>query len=410
MAEYSRPARKITFTLFLAQSLFSAGFIAASTINSILGAELSGNRWAGAPAAVLMAGAALAASVWSMLMDRIGRRAGIALGLILGVAGLGGAILAADQQSLLILLAGMGLLGFARAAMMLGRFAAAEVHPPDKRGGAVANVVLGGTVGAILGPLLIAPMGAFSLRVGMSELAGGYLAGMALLGLAALAVFAGLRPDPRDLGRKVAELYPASTPDGEARPLGLIFRQPAVLMAVTAMVLGQVVMVAIMVITSLYMKENNHSLGGISTVFSAHTLGMYAFSVISGRLVDKWGRERVILAGAATLVLACITAPLSPNILPLIVSLFLLGLGWNFCFVGGSTLLSDQLSPAERASTQGANDLLVWLASATGSLGSGLVYATTNYTVIALVGGLLSLVPLGLALTSMLKKRVPAGV
>ena len=96
--------------------------------------------------------------------------------------------------------------------------------------------------------------------------------------------------------------------------------------------------------------------------------------------------------------------------LPLAVSLFLLGLGWNFCFVGGSTLLADQLSPAERARTQGVNDLLVGLASAIGSLGSGLVYAATSYTVISLVGGVLALIPLGMVLVWMFRKKAPVSV
>ena len=174
------------------------------------------------------------------------------------------------------------------------------------------------------------------------------------------------------------------------------------------MVLGQVVMVAIMVITSLHMKGHDHQLGDISAVISAHTLGMYAFSVVSGRLADRWGRGPVILTGAATLLLACFTAPLSPDVLPLAISLFLLGLGWNFCFVGGSTLLSDQLSPAERARTQGVNDLLVGLASAIGSLGSGLVFAATSYTVITIVAGALSVIPLGMVLNWMLRKRAVA--
>jgi MFS family permease len=104
-------------------------------------------------------------------------------------------------------------------------------------------------------------------------------------------------------------------------------------------------------------------LGDISIVISAHTFGMFAFSLISGQLVDRWGRGPVIMAGAAMLTLACLAAPLSPDVFPLGVSLFLLGLGWNFCFVGGSTLLADQLSPQERARTQGLNDLLVGLAS-----------------------------------------------
>lgn len=410
MANLSHSARRITFTLFLAQSFFSAGFIAGATVNSILGAKLGGNPWAGVPSAVLLLGSALAATVWGLLMDKIGRRNGIGLGLLLGVVGAFLVIVAANQGQLLFMLGGMVLLGFAQSAMLLGRFAAAEVNPPNKRGAAISNVVLGGTVGAILGPLLVSPMGNLAIRFAMDELAGGFIAGVVLFGIASLVIFLGLRPDPRDIGKQVAALYPDSTPGGEARPVGVILREPAALIAVTAMVIGQVVMVAIMVITSLHMRQNNHGLAGISTVISAHTFGMYAFSLISGRLADKWGRSQVILTGAVTLVLACITAPLSPDVLPLSVSLFLLGLGWNFCFVGGSTLLADQLSPAERARTQGVNDLLVGLASATGSLGSGLIYAGTNYTVISLLGGFLSLIPLGMIFFWIRRKHAFVGV
>jgi MFS family permease len=134
---------------------------------------------------------------------------------------------------------------------------------------------------------------------------------------------------------------------------------------------------------------------------------MFAFSVLSGRLSDRWGRGPVILVGASTLLLACITAPLSPDVFPLAVSLFLLGLGWNFCFVGGSALLSDQLSPVERSRTQGTNDLLVGLASATGSLGSGFIFAASNYTVIALVSGVLALIPLFMSLLWIRKRSLP---
>jgi len=410
MTEISKTARKITFTLFLAQSLCSAGFIAAATVNSIVGAELGGKPWAGTPSAVFLLGSALAASVWGVLMDIIGRRNGIALGLLLGVAGAGLVVVAVNQSILLLVLVGMALLGFAQSAMLLGRFAAAEVNPPEKRGAAISNVVLGGTVGAIFGPLLVGPMGNLSLRIGMDELAGAYMAGLVLFGIASGIISLGLRPDPRDIGRQISDLYPSAAPEGEARPIGVILRQPAALTAVTAMVLGQVVMVAIMGITALHMKDHNHQLNEVSAVISAHTLGMYAFSVLSGRLADRWGRGPVILTGAATLLLACLTAPLSPDVFPLAVSLFLLGLGWNFCFVGGSTLLADQLSPAERARTQGRNDLLVGLASATSVFGSGVVYDATSYTIIALIAGFLSLIPLIMVLTWMRRRRVAVGV
>jgi MFS family permease len=287
------------------------------------------------------------------------------------------------------------MMGITNAAVVLGRFAAAEVNPPEKRGAAISNVVLGGTFGAIVGPLLIGPVGTFARTLGMDELAGAYLATLVLFAISSVVVFAGLRPDPRELGKQVAAAHPdpALTTRGEARPIFEILRQPAALVAVSAMAIGQVVMVAIMVITSLHMRGHHHQLSDISAVIASHTFGMFAFSVLSGRLADRWGRGPVILTGASTLLLACITAPLSPDVVPLAVALFLLGLGWNFCFVGGSALLADQLSPVERSRTQGTNDLLVGLASATGSLGSGIVFAASNYTVIAIVSGVLALIP-----------------
>lgn len=405
MTDFSKLARKITWVLFANQSLSSAGFIASATINSIIGAKLGGSAsWAGVPSAVYLLGAAFAASAWGYIMDQIGRRNGMVFGLMIGVIGNVLVLVAISSSSLPLFLTGMALMGITNAAVTLGRFAAAEVNPPENRGAAISNVVLGGTFGAIVGPLLVGPMGNFIKTLGMDELAGAYLATLILFVISSITVFAGLRPDPRDLGKQIAEQYPDSAPAGEARSIAEIFRQPAALMAVTAMALGQVVMVAIMVITSLHMRNHQHNLGDISAVISSHTFGMFAFSVISGRLADKWGRGPVILTGASTLLLACITAPLSPNVFPLAVALFLLGLGWNFCFVGGSALLSDQLSPLERSRTQGANDLFVGLASAVGSLGSGFVFALSNYLVISVVAGVISLVPLVMSLLWLRRK------
>jgi MFS family permease len=250
-------------------------------------------------------------------------------------------------------------------------------------------------------------MGDFVVSLGMDELAGAYLTTLTLFAIASVFVFIGLRPDPRDVGREVAKQYPAATPQGEARPISQILRQPASITAVTAMALGQVVMVAIMVITSLHMEDHQHARSDIYTVISAHTFGMFAPSIFSGWLLDKIGRGRMILTGSLTLLLACIAAPLSPDVLPLGIALFLLGLGWNFCFVGGSTLLADQLSPLERSRTQGTNDFLVGSASAIISLSSGFIFDATSYTVMAVIAGFLSLVPLFLSLSYMRAKPIP---
>jgi MFS family permease len=412
--DYAAPARQITRTLFLAQSLGSAGLIVASTINAIVGADLSGNpALAGAPSGVILIGSALAAFALGYAMDWIGRRAGLAIGLAFGVLGAGLAIIAIVQRSWLGFWAALFVTGGAQAALQLSRFVAAEVHPPAERGRAISTVVLGGTVGAVLGPWLVGPSGSWAHRVGFSEMVGPFAFAVWLYLLAGLSIFLLLRPEPLGFGRLVAGAFPEELPSqGRVRSLREILGYPAPLAAIAVMVAGQMVMVMLMVITSLHMKGHNHALVDISMVISAHTFGMFAFSIFSGQLSDRWGRVPVILVGIGTLILACLLAPLSPAVIPLAVSLFLLGLGWNFCFVGGSSLLADHLSPLERARTQGFNDLLIGLASALGSFGSGVVFASAGYRVMGMLGILVALIPFGLVLRWQFgrSRRTPAAV
>lgn len=412
LKNYAAIARRITLLLFAAQSLGSAGLIAATTVNAIVGADLTGQpALAGLPSATYIFGGAFASLAWGYTMERIGRRNGLVIGLVIGT---GGAMLTAAAvvgRSFPSFLAGLLLIGAANAAIQLGRFAAAEVHPPAERGKAISNVVLGGTVGAIFGPLLVGPTGRLAAGSGLPELAGPYGVGVLAFAVAALLLLTGLRPDPRDIGRELAALYPGTAlHTSRTRSLGEIVRDPGVVTAMVAALFAQLVMTMVMVITSLHMRDHNHALGDISLVISSHTVGMYAFSVFSGRLSDRWGRAPVILAGSATLLVSCLLAPLSPDVFPLAIALFLLGLGWNFAYVGASALLSDRLSPQERAKTQGFNDLLLGLSSATGSLGSGVVFAAAGYGTMAMVGAVASLAPLLLTLWWQQNGRRGAGV
>lgn len=385
-------------TMFVTQSLARAAFLASGTVSALVAIELSGNAaWAGVPAAVLQLAGAFAALAVGATTERIGRRRGLALGLGVGALGMGVASGAIVAGSLLLFLGGLMLTGVASAAMLLGRFAVAEVHPHARRGRAISNVVIGGAIGSVAGPLIVGPSGRWAQGAGVNELAGPYVAALIVLAAAGLAILAWLRPDPRDVGRKMAEKHPEPAAyAGPTRSIYQILRTPATSVAILAMALGQMVMVMVMVITSPYMIQLKHDLTDISLVISAHSFGMFAFSFLSGRLADRWGRGWVILTGAGLLVLACALVPLLSGILPLSAALFLLGLGWNFCYVGGSTLLSDQLSAPERAKTQGATDLLIGLATAAASFGSGLIFASTSFGVMAIVGALISLVPLGL--------------
>lgn len=404
--EYQHIARKITGVLFISQSFGSAAVIATATISPIAATMLSGNAaWAGVPAAVFQVGAALSALAWGYAMERFGRRWGLSVGLTAGVLGGGVSGAAVLWHSFALYLAGLALLGLAQAAMLLARFAAAEVHPPGERARALSNVVLGGAVGAIAGPLLVGPSGQWARAFGLEELSGPFAAVMILMVMAALAVFLFLRPDPREIGRQIAKLYSSPAQDlSRVRSLQEVLIHPAVIVAIVTMVTSQMVMVMLMVITALHMNENQHGLSQVSLVISSHTFGMFAFSMISGRLADRWGRERVMMIGAGTLILACMAASISPQVLPLAIALFLLGLGWNFCFVGGSSLLADQLAPAERTRTQGFNDLLIGLTSASSSLASGFVFAASSYNAIAFLGAFLSLFLFGLIITWQVRK------
>jgi len=207
-----------------------------------------------------------------------------------------------------------------------------------------------------------------------------------------------LRPEPRELARQIAAALPSPASPAPARPLGEVLRDGPVRTAMASLVFSQVVMTMLMVITSLHMTHHQHGLGEVSLVLSLHVMGMFAFSLLAGRLTDRWGRAPVIALGAALLIVACLCAPLSLRLLPLTVALFLLGLGWNLCFVGGSSLLADRLRPEERARTQGFNDTLIGLAAATGGLSSGAVFAAVGYGAMALAAAAAAVVPLILAL------------
>jgi MFS family permease len=395
-----RVARRITITLLVVQSLVSAAFVASGTISVLVVAALSGGpTWAGLGTSIFQIGSALAALGVSAVSDRIGRRLGLALGLGLGVLGAGLSAMAIVDASLLLFLGASVLLGVASAAVRLARFAAAEVHAPESRGRAIATVVMGGAVGAVVGPLLIGPSARWAARLGSDELAGPFLTGIFILALAAVVVIAWLHPDPRDVGRQIAVRYPETAPgrEGSARPARQILATPAGALALTAMIVGQVAMAMVTGMVSLHMRGSGQGLFAISLVMAIHTVGMFVLSPVAGRLTDRWGRGPVIVSGAAMLVVSSAVAPLSSNVVLLSIALFLVGVGWNFCYVGGSALLSDQLAPAERASTQGTNDLVVGLTTAMASLGSGLIYAGAGYGVVGLVASAASLAPLALA-------------
>jgi MFS family permease len=390
--DLDRRARSITTALFAVQSLGSAGVIAGLTVAAIIGAELSGrSALAGVPAAVFQVGAALAALPWSLATDRIGRRWGLSLAVGVGALGALGSVAAAGLGSFPLLVLGLVVMGSGQAAFRLSRFTAAEVNPTARRGRAVATVVLGGTVGSVLGPLLVTPSGRLTAWAGLGELAGPYLVGALLFGAGALLMALFLRPEPKAIAAIIAANESVAGPAAPARSLATLARDPGVRTAVVVMIGSYAVMVMVMGMTSLHMHHHARGLSSISLVIAAHTLGMFAFSPVTGRLADRWGRRPTLALGVTALLTGCLGSIPSVALAPMIVSLFVLGVGWNLCFIGSSVLLSDRLSTTERARTQGVNDLLVGITAGTASLVSGIVYAAAGFGIMSWTGAAVSL-------------------
>ncbi|MGH2536835.1 MAG: MFS transporter, partial [Candidatus Promineifilaceae bacterium] len=161
---------------------------------------------------------------------------------------------------------------------------------------------------------------------------------------------------------------------------------------VLAMAVSQWVMTVLMVITPLHMSHHNHDVDAISVVIMAHTLGMFALAGVTGWLLDRVGRAPVIIGGGALLVAASLLAPLSTGVPLLGLSMFLLGLGWNFSFIAGSALLSSLLLQSERGRAQGLGEAAVALGAGAGSLASGRLFARGDIQAVAYLGLGLSLV------------------
>jgi MFS family permease len=406
----SAVTRRLTAVLFVSQSLASAAFIAVITVYAIVGAELSGRQeLAGLPSTLMLAGAAVAAYPAGRFMQRRGRRPGLTLGFLLGLAGMLLTGAAVVLHGLWMFIAGLTLLGLARGVTDQSRYAAADAAPLEQRARAISTVVFAGTVGAVGGPALVGPLGQLALRLGLPELAGPMLGGAALFALGAALLFAMLRPDPRTVALGLAADLAAETgraaETGPGRGVTEVLRGPLPRLALTAMLVGQATMSLVMSVTSLHMHNHAHPLGDISLVIAAHTLGMFGLSMFTGTLADRLGRPATIIIGGLLTVAGALIAPLSLLTPWLALALFLVGLGWNLCYIAGSSLLADSITAGERGRVQGVSDLLVNLASAAAGLASGLILAWAGYGPLCLLAAALCLLPMVMALPRLREAR-----
>jgi len=318
------------------------------------------------PVTAYIVGAAVTTMPASLLMRRIGRRSSFILGALLGIAGALICGFAAFSHSFGLLCAGAFVLGAYNATGQYYRFAAADSAPADFKSKAISLLLAGGIAGGIIGPE--------SSKLTKDLFAGAVFTGSYLsLGVfcvLAIALLSRIRIPP---------LTGAERQDA-GRPLLEIARQPAFLVAVTSAVVGYGVMNLLMTATPLAMTACQLPFSDAAFVIQGHVIAMFAPSFVTGALIKRFGILTIMLVGVL-LNFACIATALTGiDVTHFWVALVFLGVGWNFMFIGGTTLLTECHSPAERGKVQGLNDLVIFITMAATSLSSGLLFTLQGWT------------------------------
>jgi len=337
-------------------------------INGLAGLALAPRAaLATVPVTCWVLGGALATMPASLHMKRVGRQAGLLSGTRWGIAGALICSAAIYWQLFWLLCLGTLVWGVYNAYGQYYRFAAADVATPENRPVAISLVLAGGLVGGIVGPTL----SRWTVNLGSTRFMGAYLTLIAVA-VGAMVLLRYVRiPTPSSAERAAS-----------GRPLSEIAAQPKFIVAVLSAALGYGVMNFLMTSTPIAMQVCGHPYGAAAFVISSHVIGMFGPSFFTGALIRRYGVIPVMLAGAALNVFTIGIALAGITVAHFWWALVLLGVGWNFLYTGGTTLLTQTYRPEERAKAQGANDQTIFIVMLVSSFASGATVTTAGWTLV----------------------------
>ncbi len=368
---------KTVFLLFVCEALTRTAAIVVLATMALAGQGLAPHKTlATVPLACVPVATMITTVPAAQMMRRFGRKPGFVLGTLLGVVG--GLVCAwgVYAGSFVLLCVGAVGIGAVNGFATYYRFAAAEVVDEERRSRAISLVMAGGVVAAVAG----AQLAAWSKDWLAHAFAGSFVC-IALVQGAILLVllFTWLpRPQAEELG-------------DQGRPLGEIARRPAFALALLGALTGYGVMSLLMHATPLSMGRHHHSFVDTTRVIQWHVLGMYVPAFFTGHLIRWAGEVKVMLAGVVVLVGSVLVNTGGRAVGYYLVGLLLLGVGWNFLFVGGTSLLTTTYQPNEKAKVQAANDFLVFAVMAVSSFAAGSLeelvgWKALNWGVLPLLG------------------------
>lgn len=357
-ASDDRLARRNVYVLVAAQAILGAQMPMIFTIAGLAGQSLASNPcWATLPISATVIGSMLTATPLSALMQRYGRRVGFVAGAIGGMIGAAiGAFALYTANFPLFVLGGL-FTGIYMSAQGFYRFAAADTASEAFRPKAISWVMAGGLLSAIVGPQMVK----VTAEAMVYPFMGTYLSVIALNALGML-LFLGLDiPKPR----------PPALGDAQGRSRLELLKTPAIAVAVICATVSYALMNLVMTSSPLAVVGCGFQTGDAANVVTAHVLAMYAPSFFTGHLIARFGAEKVVAIGLAILAASGAVALSGVELEKFYIALILLGVGWNFGFIGATAMLAKLYTPQERGRMQGLNDLIVFGGVTMASLSSG---------------------------------------
>lgn len=392
---------KRTLLIVVVSQIFSgAGLAAGITVGALIAQDMLGTEsLSGLPIALFTLGSAGAALLVGRLSQTYGRRVGLSAGFMAGGAGALGVIFAALSDNILLLFVFLVMYGAGTATNLQARYAGTDLANAKQRATAVSIALVSTTFGAVAGPSLVEPMGSFAEAIGVPSLSGPFILAAAAYFMAGLILAVFLRPDPFLVAKALAQEekqkgsveFPVSAVRTDKR---------GVTIGAIIMVSTQMIMIAVMTMTPVHMGQYGHPLGSAGLVIGAHLGAMYLPSVFTGMIADKVGRRAMSAAAALTLLVACALAAFASgeSFSMILISLVLLGVGWNFGLITGTAVIVDATNPETRAKTQGAVDVWIAIGGAAGGALSGVITAQFGFSALSIGCGILSLLLIPLAL------------
>lgn len=362
-------------TLYLLTACQAYMFICSSlliTVSALIGLDLASNKaFATLPLAIQFIAVMLTSIPASLIMGKWGRRAGFLTAGTIGIAGGGVALIAIYQQSLMLFCVATFCFGAFSAFGNYYRFTAPEVVPEDKKNVAISWVMAGGVVAAFIGPNL-ANWSQNLLQV--SVYAGAFVIAIVVYLASMITVsFMDLPPPPAK-----------TTKAKSGRSLRQIMGQPVFFVAVVCAAFGYGTMNLVMTATPLAMHHNNMGLSDTAFVIQWHVVAMFAPSFFTGNLINRYGILNILFCGVILCVICVLVNLNGVTIWHFWSALITLGIGWNFLFVGGTTLLTECYQPEEKTGTQAINDFIVFSTVSVTALSSGTIHHTYGWQTVNL--------------------------